>query len=73
MPHPNYVGVIGEFVGVALLMHARVTGPLAVLAFGLLILRRLEVEHQRDPRADARRRVARVSYWRASDPSAARA
>lgn len=46
MPHPNYVGVIGEFVGAALLLHARVTGPLAVLAFGLLIRRRLDVEHR---------------------------
>ncbi len=46
MPHPNYVGVIGEFVGAALLLHARVTGPLAVLAFGLLIARRLTVEQR---------------------------
>lgn len=46
MPHPNYVGVIGEFVGAALLLHARVTGPLAVLAFGLLIRQRLTVEHR---------------------------
>lgn len=46
LPHPNYVGVIGEFVGAALLLHARFTGPVAVLVFGWLILRRLAVEQQ---------------------------
>lgn len=46
LPHPNYVGVIGELVGAALLLHARWTGPAAVLVFGWLIVRRLAVEQQ---------------------------
>ena len=32
--HPNYVGVIGELAGVALMSGALVTGPLATLGFG---------------------------------------
>ena len=44
--HPNYVGVMGELAGVALIAHARLTGPLALLAFGLLIVRRIHVEER---------------------------
>jgi methyltransferase len=44
--HPNYVAVIGELVGVALLTGARVTGPLATAAFGLLIAARVAVERR---------------------------
>jgi methyltransferase len=44
--HPNYVGVMGELAGVALMAHARVTGPAALLAFGLLIVRRIGVEER---------------------------
>jgi len=44
--HPNYVAVIGELLGVALLTGAIVTGPLAVLGFGSLILRRIGVEER---------------------------
>ena len=42
--HPNYIAVVGELVGVALLAGARVTGPLATILFTLLILRRIKVE-----------------------------
>jgi methyltransferase len=42
--HPNYVAVVGEIVGVALIVWAPVTGPLAVLGFGTLLLRRIAVE-----------------------------
>jgi methyltransferase len=42
--HPNYVGVIGELVGFALLVGARFTGPLAVLVFGELLRRRIRAE-----------------------------
>jgi isoprenylcysteine carboxyl methyltransferase (ICMT) family protein YpbQ len=38
--------VIGELLGVALLTGAIVTGPLAVLGFGSLILRRIGVEER---------------------------
>jgi methyltransferase len=44
--HPNYIGVIGELIGIALATGAWVTGPLAVLGFGLLILKRIEVEER---------------------------
>lgn len=44
MRHPNYVAVVGELVSMALLVGARVTGPAAVLCFGLLLRRRIHVE-----------------------------
>ena len=44
--HPNYVGVVGEIVGVGLVAQAIVSGPLAVLAFGVLLARRLAVEER---------------------------
>jgi methyltransferase len=44
--HPNYVGVIGELVGMALFTGARVTGPLAAIAFALLIHARIKVEEE---------------------------
>jgi len=42
--HPNYVGVIGELLGVAIVTGARISGPLAILLFGALLLRRISVE-----------------------------
>jgi methyltransferase len=42
--HPNYVGVVGEFVGTALMTGAIVTGPMALLGFGILLRRRIAVE-----------------------------
>jgi methyltransferase len=44
LAHPNYVAVAGEIAGVALAMHARVTGPIALAGFVLLMLRRVRVE-----------------------------
>lgn len=44
--HPNYVAVIGEFVGAALIAGAMVTGPIAVVVFGALILKRVAVEEE---------------------------
>jgi isoprenylcysteine carboxyl methyltransferase (ICMT) family protein YpbQ len=46
MRHPNYVGVIAELIGFALLVGARVTGPLAVLVFGELLRRRIQAEER---------------------------
>ena len=43
--HPNYVAVIGELAGMALLVGARVTGPAAIVAFAVLIGRRIAVEN----------------------------
>lgn len=42
--HPNYVGVIGELIGTALITGAIIAGPLAIVGFGSLIWRRLRVE-----------------------------
>ena len=44
--HPNYVAVIGEIVGVALLVWAPITGALSLAAFGALLSRRIRVENR---------------------------
>lgn len=44
--HPNYVGVIGELIGMALITGARVSGPLGVVFFSWLLLRRIRAEEQ---------------------------
>jgi methyltransferase len=44
--HPNYLGVLGELVGVALMTGARIAGPLATFVFGLLMLKRISVERR---------------------------
>jgi methyltransferase len=44
--HPNYVGVIGELIGMALVTGARVTGPLGVLFFSWLLVRRIRAEER---------------------------
>jgi isoprenylcysteine carboxyl methyltransferase (ICMT) family protein YpbQ len=46
MPHPNYVGVVGELIAMALITHARVMGPLGVAFFGWLLLRRITAEER---------------------------
>lgn len=56
--HPNYVGVIGEFIGAALMTGAWISGPLALLGFGALLRKRIAVEERalangRSRRADA--------------------
>jgi methyltransferase len=42
--HPNYVAVIGELASMGLLVGARVSGPVALLLFGVLIRQRIRVE-----------------------------
>ena len=44
--HPNYIAVVGEIVGVALMTDARVSGPVSLLVFGALLLRRIAVENR---------------------------
>jgi methyltransferase len=44
--HPNYVGVVLELLGVALATGAAVSGPLAVVLFGMLLKRRISVEER---------------------------
>jgi methyltransferase len=42
--HPNYVAVMGELASMAIMVGARITGPVAMLLFGVLIRRRIKVE-----------------------------
>ena len=44
--HPNYVAVIGELAGFAILVGAIATGILSVAGFGVLLWRRIVVEEQ---------------------------
>jgi methyltransferase len=44
--HPNYVAVIGELAGVAMMANARIAGPIATVLFFLLILARIRVEER---------------------------
>jgi methyltransferase len=42
--HPNYVAVVGELAGMAMIVWAPVSGTLAVIGFGALMMRRIAVE-----------------------------
>ncbi len=53
VPHPNYVAVVGEFVGIALMAGARISGPAALLVFAALLVKRIAVE-ERTLRASTR-------------------
>lgn len=44
--HPNYVGVVGELVGVLLLTGAFVIGLVSLVIFGALLARRISVEER---------------------------
>jgi methyltransferase len=44
--HPNYIGVVGELAGVALMTGAALTGPIATIAFCLLMLKRIGIEER---------------------------
>jgi methyltransferase len=44
--HPNYIAVVGELLGMALIVGARVTGPVAVVLFSLLLRWRIIVENR---------------------------
>jgi len=44
--HPNYVAVMGELAGVALMTMAVVSGLAAMAGFGALVLRRIGVEER---------------------------
>lgn len=43
--HPNYVAVVGELIGFAIVVGARLTGPIATIVFGVLLLQRIRVEN----------------------------
>jgi methyltransferase len=44
--HPNYVGVVGEVVGIGLWMQAPITGTLFGVTFGLILLWRIRIEER---------------------------
>ena len=44
--HPNYVGVVGELIGMALVTGARVAGPVGVVLFSWLLARRIRAEEE---------------------------
>lgn len=44
--HPNYVAVVGELVGVALMSGAEVAGPVGTAFFFFLVLKRIRVEER---------------------------
>jgi methyltransferase len=44
--HPNYVAVLAEIVGAALIAHAPVCGAIGTIGFGALLLLRIRVEER---------------------------
>lgn len=46
MRHPNYVGVLGELVGVALMARAPLSGVVGTLLFAALMVARVRVENR---------------------------
>jgi methyltransferase len=46
MRHPNYVGVAGELIGAALMAGSPVTGAIAFVTFGGMMLARIRVEER---------------------------
>ena len=53
MRHPNYVGVMGEIAGMALMSQASVSGVVSILLFSWLIAARIRVEERALGRADS--------------------
>ena len=46
MRHPNYVGVMGELLGMAVALSAVLTGALALVVFGWILVKRIKVEER---------------------------
>ena len=42
--HPNYVAVVGELAGAAMMMNARLSGPIALVVFGVTMWVRIRFE-----------------------------
>jgi methyltransferase len=53
MRHPNYLGVIGELGGMAVMAQAPVAGILSLVVFAALIATRIRVEEQALQRSDS--------------------
>lgn len=46
LSHPNYLAVVGEIVSVAMIVWAPVTGTVAAIGFGWLMVARIRIEDQ---------------------------
>jgi methyltransferase len=46
MRHPNYAGIVGEILGVAVMMAALFSGPAALIVFGSLLWKRVRTEER---------------------------
>jgi methyltransferase len=46
MRHPNYLGVMGELAGMALMAQAPIAGTLSIVIFGMLIVGRIRIEER---------------------------
>jgi methyltransferase len=44
LSHPNYLAVVGEILSVAAIVWAPITGTLATIGFGLLMIKRIGIE-----------------------------
>lgn len=44
LSHPNYLAVVGEILSVAAIVWAPITGTLATIGFGLLMIARIRIE-----------------------------
>jgi len=44
LPHPNYLAIVGEMIGVAMIVAAPITGVLATFGFGMLMRARIRIE-----------------------------
>jgi methyltransferase len=44
--HPNYIGVMGELAGIALMTGALLSGVAGIITFGGLVLKRIRVEER---------------------------
>jgi methyltransferase len=44
--HPNYIAVVGELVGTAMMVGARVTGPMMIALFGIALWARIRFEER---------------------------
>lgn len=44
MRHPNYLAVMGELLGMLLIVFAPITGVVSLVGFGLILVRRIRVE-----------------------------
>ena len=53
--HPNYVAVVGELAGAAMMCGARLSGPIALVVFGALLWARVRFESAALQRAYERR------------------